>query len=187
MVACTHLCRRFNSVLDQHLLSWLDEYPWTKLELALTWLTLLLCCNGTVGPPWWHHMSSHFSRNNPGTSWLWNLRCKTTSEQQFIHFMKAFLQQWPKRHLHLCVGKASTTGHFTHLCMKIVLNGCLSSPDLVHLRYLLFSFFSFFVADIDDMPMQGIFNAFMRCCQGFWVIIFAATHRTLENASRQVS
>ena len=121
---------RFNSLIDQHLLSWLEEYPWTKSEIALTWLTLLWCNVGSAGPPWWHHMSSGSSRNNPGISWLWSFRCKTASEEQFkfTYFLLAFLE-CPKRCRHLSIGEAPSTYHFAHLCAQIVLNSCLGSTN----------------------------------------------------------
>ena len=137
MPVCTPLCCRFNSILDQHVLSWLDEYPWTKLEIALTWLTLLLHYNGIVAPPWWRHISSSSTCGNPGISWLWNFHYKATSKQQFIHFLLPFLQ-CPKRCCHLSIGKTSTTCHFAHLCAQIVLNSCFRSTDSLNLRYLLF-------------------------------------------------
>ena len=136
MPACTPLCHRFNSIFDQHLLSWLEAYPWTKLEIALTWLTLLLHFNGFLEPPWWHHIYLSCTLNNPGISWLWNLRFETTSQHwKIVYFLQAFLES-PKRCCHLSVGE-STTGHFAHLCAQIVLDGCLGSTDSLHLRYLL--------------------------------------------------
>ena len=164
MPAHTPLCCRFNFLLDQHLLSWLEEYPWTKMEIALTWLTLLWQqYDNSVRPPWWHHMSSS-SSNNPGISWLWNFCLKTTSQQQsqFVHFLTSFLQ-CPKRCRHLSVGNASTTNQFARICVQIVLNSCLGSTDSLNLRYLSF----LFVEHTDDMCVQDIFTAFMSCCQCF--------------------
>ena len=132
-LACTRHCHRFNSILDQHLLPWLEHYPWTKLEIALTWLTLLLRYNNSIEPPWWHHISLGSSCNNPGITWLWNIHYDTTSEQQFFHFLLVFLQ-CPKRCRHLSIGKASTTSHFAHLCAQTVLNHCLGSTDSLKLR-----------------------------------------------------
>ena len=139
--ACTPLCRRFNSILDQHFLSWLEAYPWTKLEMALTWLTLLLHYNGLDGPCWWHRISSSSDWSNPGISWLWNFHynAEWACRRQFVHFLLAFLR-CPKRCRHLSVGKALTTGHFAYLCVRTVLDCCLGSTDLPKLRYLLCSF-----------------------------------------------
>ena len=131
------LASRFDSVLDKHLLSWLEEYPWTRLEIALTWLTLLQCDSGSIRAPWWQNISSSSSCNNPGISWLWNLRCGTTSEKQFVCFFRDFLE-CPERCCHLSIGEASTTDNFVHLCGKIVLNSCLGSPNLLNLRYFFF-------------------------------------------------
>ena len=140
MPACTQLCCSFRSVLDQHLLSWLEEYPWTKVEIALGWLTLLLRYNGSVEPPWWHHISSGSSCNNPGISWLWNVHYNIASWRQFFHFLLDFLQ-CPNRCGHLSIGKASTTSHFAHLSAQIDLNNCLGSTNSLNLRYLVaFSF-----------------------------------------------
>ena len=137
MSTCTSLCCRFNSLLDQHLLSWLEEYPWTNLEIALAWLTLLLRYNSSVEPLWWLHIHLGSSCNNPGIRWLWNAHYNVASERQFLPFLLAFLQ-CPKRCHHLSIGKGSTTSHFAHLCAQIVLNSCLGSTDSLNLRYLLF-------------------------------------------------
>ena len=176
---------RFNSLIDQHLLSWLEEYPWTRLEIALTWLTVLRCDQRSIGPPWWRHISLGSSCNNPGISWLWSFRCKTASEEQFkfAYFLLAFLE-CPKRCRHLSIGEAPSTYHFAHLCAQIVLNSCLGSTNSLNLRYLLFTF-CFLVEHTDDMLMQVTFIAFMKCYQSFWVItLFADTQIMLENASR---
>ena len=101
------------------------------------WLTLLLLNNDSVGPSWWHHISSSSSWNNPAMSWLWNLSCETDSEKQLGLFLQIFLQT-PKRCCHLSVGEAPTTGHFAYLCVKIVLNSCLGSTKTLKLRYLLY-------------------------------------------------
>ena len=138
---CTPLCCRFNSILHQHLISWLEEYPWTKLEIALAWLTLLLRYNSSIEPSWWYPISSGSSCNNPGISWLWNIHLNVTSEQQLFHFLLVFLQR-PKHCHHLSIGRASTASHFAHLCAQIVLNTCLGSTDSLNLRYLC-TFFSF--------------------------------------------
>ena len=137
MSACTPLCCRFNALLDQHLLSWLEEHQWTKLEIALTWLILALYCNHSVGPAWWRRLLSGPSYNNPGIRWLRNLDLEATSDQEFIHFFLTFLQH-PKHCGHLSIGKFSTIGNFAYLCAQIVLNGCLGSTDPLRLRYLLF-------------------------------------------------
>ena len=139
MPAGTSLAYRFNTILDWHLLSWLEEYPWTKLEIALTWLTLLQCNITSAAPPWWHHISSGSSRNNPGISWLWELHHEAHSDLAFIYYFQAFLQS-PKRCCHLSIG-TSSTDHFAHLCMETVLNSCLASTNSLNLRYLLFSLF----------------------------------------------
>ena len=139
--AGTSLTCRFNAIFDQHLLSWLEEYPWTKLEIALTWLTLLRCnISSAASPPWWHHISSGSSRNNPGISWLWNLRLETQSDLAFIHCLQAFLE-CPKSCCHLSIGEASSTDDFVYLCVETALNSCLASTNLLNLRYLLFSLF----------------------------------------------
>ena len=135
MPAGTSLACRFNTIFDRHLLSWLDEYPWTKSEIALTWLTLLRCNISSAAPPWWHHISSGSSRYNPGISWLWDLRHETYYDLKFISYVQAFLES-PKRCCHLSVGETSSTDHFTHLCMETVLNRCLASTDSLNLRYL---------------------------------------------------
>ena len=159
----TSLNCRFQAACDQHLISWLEEYPWTKSEIALTWLTLLWHNIGSAAPPWWHHISSDSSRNNRGISWLWDLNLETTSGLAFVVYLLAFLQ-CPKRCRHLSIGEASPNYHFAHRCVDTVLNSCLGSTDLLNLRYLLFPFFCF-VEHTDDTPMQVIFVAFMRCCQ----------------------
>ena len=141
-LACTCHCHRFNSILDQHLLSWLEDYPWTELEIALAWLTLLLRYNNSMEPPWWHHISLGSSCNNPGITWLWNIHYDVTFGHQFFHFLLVFLQ-CPERCHHLSIGKASTTSHFAHLCAQTVLNHCLGSTDLLNLRCLLFLFLCF--------------------------------------------
>ena len=137
MPACTPLCCRFNAIFDQHLLSWLEEYPWSQLEIALAWLTLLLRYSGSLGPTWWNHISLSSYHNNPGISWLWNLPCETDFEQQLGPFLQVFLQ-CPERCHRLSVGKASSTGHFAQLCTKIVLNNCLGSTNLLNSRYFFF-------------------------------------------------
>ena len=181
----TSLGCRFNSLSDQQLLSWLSEYPWTKTEIALTWLTLLKCDISSVGPPWWGDISLGSSCNNPGISWLWNIRYEVLSERQFVYFLRTFLES-PKRCCHLSVGEALDTYHFAHLCVQIVLNNCLGSTDLLSSRYLLFYFF-LFVEHTDDTPMQVIFIAFMKVCRAFWIItMFPVAQVTLGNASRQV-
>ena len=140
MPAGTSLKCRLRPVFDQHLLSWLEEYPWTKSEIALTWLTLLLCNIGSAAPPWWHHISSGSSCNNPGISWLWHLNLETTSGLAFVHYLLFFLE-CPKRCRHLSIGETSPNYHFAHHCVQTVLNNCLGSTDLLNLRYLLFPFF----------------------------------------------
>ena len=167
MSACTHLCYRFNSFLDRHLLSWLEEHQWTKVEIALTWLILALYCNhsGSVGPAWWSHLFSGSSYNNPCISWLRNLHLEATSDLEFIRFFLTFLQR-PKCRGRLSIGNFSTTGNFAHLCAQIILKSCLGFTNPLKLRYLLFCLSSF-VEHTYDMPMQVIFIAFMRCCQCF--------------------
>ena len=144
MSACTPLCCRFNSVLDQHLLPWLEEHQWTKLEIALTWLILAFYCKypDSVGPAWWRRIFSGSSYNNLGISWLQNLDLKATPDQEFICFFVTFLQH-PKRCGCLSIGKFSTIGNFAHLCAQIVLNSCLGFTDPLRLRYLLFLSFFF--------------------------------------------
>lgn len=122
---------RFNSALDQHLLSWLQEYPWTKLEIALAWLTLLLRYNSSLSPRWEPLGSS----DNPGISWLWNSHHDGTSERPFLHFLLAFLQ-CPNRCHHLFIGKAPTPAHFAYLCAQIVRDSCSGSTELADVRYI---------------------------------------------------
>ena len=160
MSTCTPQYCRFSSLLDQHLLSWLEEYQWTKLEIALTWLMLTLYYNHLVGPSW-HHLFSG-SYNNPGISWLWNFDWEATSDQEFIHLLLTFLQD-PKRCGHLSIGKFSTIGKFAHLCAKIVLNSCLGFTDPHSLRYLLFFFLSCIhvtcLCKLSLLPSSGAANA----------------------------
>ena len=167
MSACTPLCCRFNYFLDRHLLPWLEEHQWTKVEIALTWLILACYCNhsGSVGPAWWCHLFSGSSYNNPFISWLRNLDLQATPDQEFIRFFLTFLQR-PKCRARLSIGKFSTTGNFAHQCAQIILKSCLGFTDPLKLRYLLFCLSSF-VEHTYDMPMQVIFIAFMRCCQCF--------------------
>ena len=163
MPAGTSLDCRFNAIFDRDLRSWLEEYPWTKSEIALTWLTLMKCNVNSAAPPWWHHASLHSSRNNPGISWLWDLHLETVSHLTFVDCLQTFLE-CPKRCHRLSIGEASPTQLFSHLCVQIILNSCLGSTDLLNLRYF---FLFLFVEHTNDMPIQVIFIAFMRCCQGF--------------------
>ena len=134
------LCYRFNSILSQFLLPWLEGYPWTKMEIALMCLTLLLRYNHSAEPPWWRHISLGSSCNNPAISWLWRSHYNATSDRPFFHLLLAFLQ-CPKHCRHLSIGKFSSTGHFAHLCAQIVLNSCLCLPDSLNLMYVAFFFF----------------------------------------------
>ena len=160
--ACTPQCYRFNSILFQHLLSWLEEYPWTKMEIALACLTMLLHCNHSVEPSWWYHISLDSSRNNLGISWLWNPDYNGTSDQQFFHPWQTFLQ-CPKYCHHLSIGEFTTTGHFTHLCAQIVLNSCLGFTDSLKLMYFLLLFFLedkvTYLCKVSWLPSQDAANA----------------------------
>lgn len=123
---CSPICSGLNSALDQHLLSWLGGFSWTKSVVALLWLSLSF---GTWESRMWRP-TGHFTLLTE-IGWLWDFTDQHLDDfrhgDKFLQLLQSFLQD-PKRCRHLSVGKADSIGHFAHLCAQTVLNESLSSP-----------------------------------------------------------
>jgi hypothetical protein len=136
---CSPICCGLNSALDQHLLSWLGGFSWTKPVIALLWLSLSF---GTWESRMWRPIGRFTLLTE--IEWLWDFTDQHLDDfrhgDKFLHLLQSFLQD-PKRCRHLSVGKADSIGHFAYLCAQTVLNDCLSSPDNAENQGYLRSFF----------------------------------------------